>query len=260
MGGFFLQLFRWLPLVLLAATGCSGMRAHSAAPLRIGVSPDYPPLAFMRDGQVAGVEIDFAQALGLELNLPVQFVSVPWEKQIDALLAGQTDIIMSGMTRTSARARSVAFAEPYLVTGLRALARREDLARFDTAEKFRKHGTAMGFTAGSTADVFIQQECPEARRVPVKRRADAVSGLANGKLDVYVDDGFVVAELYAANASALVVLPLALSLDSFAWAVRPEDTELLGQVNSQLAQWVRDGTRDAVIDHWMPDLRKIQER
>jgi ABC-type amino acid transport substrate-binding protein len=101
-------------LVLLVAgvltlAGCSSAPTsagpqHAAVPapapgdttvLRVGMSPVFPPMVFKQAGELAGVEVDLARALGAKLGRRVVFVELPWEDQIEALTAGKTDIIMS---------------------------------------------------------------------------------------------------------------------------------------------------------------------
>lgn len=98
-------------LVVLAgvACGCPPPRQAVTGPsaarsmLRVGVSPDAPPVAFMRDGRIVGVEPDLAQALVNHFQRPLALVPMDWQSLIPALLAGRVDAIMSGMTITQAR-------------------------------------------------------------------------------------------------------------------------------------------------------------
>jgi ABC-type amino acid transport substrate-binding protein len=85
--------------------------------LRVGVSPDAPPIAFMREGRIVGVEPDLAQALVNHFQRPLALVPMDWQSLIPALLAGRVDAIMSGMTITQAREVRVAFADPYMRPG-----------------------------------------------------------------------------------------------------------------------------------------------
>src|SRR5206468_10265090 len=89
--------------------------------LKVGITPEYPPLVFRQPDSTNGLEIELAKALGKELGRPIQFVVLEWEDQIPALLDRQTDIIMSGMSITKTRQLRVAFSKPYLQSELRAL-------------------------------------------------------------------------------------------------------------------------------------------
>ena len=86
--------------------------------LRVGVSPDSPPLIFKQNDEISGLEAEMAVALANYLEKTAVFVEVPWEDQIPALLANRTDIIMSGMSVTLARQYEIAFSKPYFKSGL----------------------------------------------------------------------------------------------------------------------------------------------
>src|SRR5215831_6165331 len=82
--------------------------------LRVGLAPQYPPIAFTQDGRVTGLEVDCAHGVAGELGRQVTFIELDWDALIPALEAGQIDIIMSGMSITDARAQRVWFVSPYL--------------------------------------------------------------------------------------------------------------------------------------------------
>src|SRR6266446_3350653 len=107
-------LFLFLPALLLAACDKAGPK-----PLRVGMDKSYPPFE-MRDtrGQPSGVSVDLAKALGENLGRPVEFENMPFEGLIPALKTGRVDVVISSMTATEERAKSVDFSEPYLRTGL----------------------------------------------------------------------------------------------------------------------------------------------
>ena len=86
-------------------------------------------------------------------------------------------------------------------------------------------------------------------------RKDALFNLKSRDIDIYLDDGFAIAELFASNEANLAVLPMPLTTEEFAWGVRPADGELLASINTALAKWKADGSLDRVIDRWMPYLK-----
>src|SRR5689334_1634629 len=96
------------------------------AALRVGIAPNYPPLAFKQQGHLAGLEVDFAHGLEVELSRPVVLVELAWDTLIPALESGTIDVIMSGMSITGARTQRVRFVSNYLQVGQMAMFRKAD--------------------------------------------------------------------------------------------------------------------------------------
>jgi ABC-type amino acid transport substrate-binding protein len=220
--------------------------------LRVGVTPTYPPIVFKQAGRISGVEADLAVLLGTRLGRTVQFVEVDWVQQIDALLAGKTDIIMSGMSITEARRIRVAFSEPYFEGGLMAAVRAEDARRYPSREALLGTSASVGVIEGTTGDVFVQRNFPNARRVALSRASDGALGLRHRSIDVFVHDAPAIAWLVSANEADLAGIRQYLNREPLGWAVRRTDTELLAQVNAALAGWKADGTLAGILGRWLP--------
>ena len=157
-------------------------------------------------------------------------------------MAGKTDIIMSGMSVTDARAVRIAFTEPYLEGGLMAAVRTEDARQYGVARGAAPdHGT-VGAVERTTGDVFVQQSFPNARRVTLSIASDGALALRRRTIDVFVHDGPSIAWLVSANEADLAGLWQPLNRESLAWGVRRDDPQLLARVNESLGVWKRDGT------------------
>jgi polar amino acid transport system substrate-binding protein len=223
--------------------------------LRVGVTSTYPPIIFRQGGQIAGVEADLARLLGTRLSRPVYFVEVAWEQQIDTLMAGRTDIIMSGMSVTEARAFRIAFTEPYLEGGLMAAVRREDDRRYGSREALLQTSATVGFIEGTTGDVFVRQNFRNAPKVTLSLASDGALALRRRTIDVFVHDGPSIAWLVSANEADLAGLWQPLNHEGLAWGIRRDDP-LLAQINEILGTWKRDGTLTDVLVRWLPYLRR----
>jgi len=257
--------------VLLAGLDQSGMNACvaaetsqsgaavSAAPLRVGITPEYPPLVFRQPDGTNGLEIDFAKALGQELGRPVEFVVLRRDQLLDALLAKQIDIIMSGMSVTKARQLKIRFSDPYVRNELRAIFPIREAKYFKTVEDLLKTQAKVGVVAGSTGDAFVKQNCTSAQIVPVTMRRDVATWLLKTKkMDVFVDDSYALADILSKNEADIGYLPQPLSEEDLAWGVRPDDTQFLATVNRILSNWKSDGTLDRLLDRWLPYLKNLR--
>src|SRR5262249_42080963 len=228
--------WRFIPFLLLAGAavwaGCAQQEYHPeyrpdpppvqvpANAIRVGVSPTYPPVIFRKGGEIMGLEADFAGRLSGRLGRPFYFIPVPFEEQIDALLARRTDVIMSGMSITQARAVRVAFTDPYMEIGLLAAVRAEDRSRYPSKEALLQTDAPVGAIDGTTGAVFLQRNFPNARRVGVVTAADGALALRRRSIDVFIHDGPSIAWLVSSNEAELAGVWQFLNKEQLAWAVR----------------------------------------
>jgi polar amino acid transport system substrate-binding protein len=238
-----------LSQTLVAALG--GPPPESTA-LRVGVTPNFPPVIYKEAGKLAGIEVDFANALGEELGRPIKLVEIDWEDQIPALTDGRTDIIMSSMSITRPRELRVAFARPYIAVGQMVLVRRADANKYLMGFPARPEGT-IGVLKATTGDFLVQQEFSRNKRKEYKTPQEAGKALEKKRIDLFICDSPVVLWLAGMNEiEGLVPVPVFLTQEQLAWAVRKSDAELLGSVNSALEKFQKDGRATAIIKRWIP--------
>jgi ABC-type amino acid transport substrate-binding protein len=245
---------RWLAalLVVLMASSCSTMRSAKKLPLRVGVTPNYPPLIMMQGDKAAGAECDFAAQLSSELGRPLVLMPVPWELQIDELVAGNIDIVMSGMTITPARQARAAFCDSYMDNPLIAVARRGESGKYAAADAVLGATGSMGVLKRTSADAFVRRYCTNAKVLSLSTREDVVFYLANQRIDLYIDDLAAAVGIVSRNEARLELVRIPLAPQALGWAVRPDDEELKKQANEALARWRANGLLDRVLDRWMP--------
>src|SRR5262249_54299516 len=161
--------------------------------------------------KLAGIEADFAKALGEELGRPIQFVEISWEDQIEALTGGKIDIIMSSMSITRPRTLRVAFARPYLAVGQATLVRREDANKYLLGFPIRPEGT-IGVLKATTGDFLVQQEFSRNKRKDFKSPEDAARALRKKNIDLFISDSPVILWLASINEDqGLVSVPIYLT-------------------------------------------------
>lgn len=228
----------------------SALQASTNAPLRVGVSPVFPPMIFKQGKELKGVEIELANALGAQLNREIVFVEVPWKDQIEALNAGRTDIIMSSMSVTPARKFVVSFSRPYFLTGQMALVRREDKNNYALGFPYKLNGN-VGVLKATTGEFLVQRDFPKS---PIKAYAtseDAAKALIKKKINLFITDSTLVWYLAGTHANeGLTAVPIVLSEEPLAWAVRKHDDALLASVNEFVSKGSQDGTLLKVFRRW----------
>ena len=241
-----------LVFVLVAFSSCTTTQNTGPAALRVGITPQFPPMIFLSGGWAAGVEVDLARLLGQKLERPVQFIPVDWTDQIPALLAGKTDIIMSSMTITQSRKVRINFTDPYFKSGLLAMMRAEDIPKYKSREDVAKSFATIGVVGGTTGDIFVQQNFANSRKIALSKSGDAPSELKRRSIDFFVYDGPTIMWLVSQNEADFVAIKKPLNEEFLAWGVRRDDEVLLATVNKILADWERDGTLNRVLKRWLP--------
>jgi len=244
-------------IVLLSLGGCATTGVQTGQvpgnSLRVGVTPNYPPVIFKMNEQITGLEADLARRLAQELGRPAEFVEISWEKQIPALLEGKTDIIMSGMTITQARQVRITFSQPYLTSGLMIAFAAENASKYASLKAIMESFPDVGFVAGTTGEVYARNTFREGNRmVPVKSASEAALALKNRRIDIFVYDAPAIAWIVSENEADLKLLPELLNIEYLGWGLRQNDKELLGKVNATLNKWKTDGTLKETILKWLP--------
>ena len=256
---FFLLLTGCLLFLLSACTATSDHRRTVKIPpdpslLRIGISPDAPPLIYKQDGRITGLEADLARRLGQFTGKKIQFVEIKWENQISALEQNEIDIIMSGISITSGRKYRIAFTIPYLRSGQLILVRLQDKALFSTGiYSLMNSNYLIGTVKNTTGDLFITQAISGAKIKSFTKATDAVRALSNKKIDAFVYDAPMICHYAAINENEKLTPILTLFTEEYlAWGVRKEDSELLTQANLFLQELKGKEQLPRIIRTWIP--------
>jgi L-arginine-binding protein/L-ornithine-binding protein len=105
---------------LLGALALSALSlvAHAdEKPVRIGIEAGYPPFSFKTpDGKLAGFDVDIGNALCEEMKVKCTWVEQEFDGLIPALKVRKIDAILSSMTITDERKKSVDFTNKYYHT------------------------------------------------------------------------------------------------------------------------------------------------
>ena len=238
-------------LAMLLLLGTSLTMAADA--LRVGLSPDYPPLAFQQDGQIVGVEADNARAVGEIIGRKISLLSMPFEKLMPALLAGEIDVIMSGFSVTGERSAQVLFTDSYMLVGQMAILHRDKIARFAQPWSIYRPGVRVGVEPGTTGAAYAERELKEAEVKFYQDSAAAFAGLRADEIDLYIHDAPTSWQLATSRENAdLISLYSPMTEEMLAWAVRPGDDVLAGELNRALRVMKTNGTLQYILNRWIP--------
>jgi ABC-type amino acid transport substrate-binding protein len=251
-------------LVLLsAAGGCSMTRSRSSATalpaeLRVGITPNYPPLALKDGGALKGVEVDFSVLLGKQLGVQIKMVELPWEELIPALVDGKIDIIMSGMSITAARTEYIDFTVPYMTIGQMALVRKVELPRRRDQSDLDLPTSKVGVLQNTTGDYYARRSLKQASVMGFTTVEEGVAALRSGQIDFFLSDAPTIWQITSRGAvenQDLGGIYRPLTTEYLAWGVRQGDDVLRRQLNTTLLNWEQAGQIHDVLDDWINTRR-----
>ena len=130
--------------------------------LNVGLSTFVPWSMRDKEGELIGFEIDVAKRLAEDLGVDVNFVPTAWDGIIPALIAGNFDVIISGMTVTPQRNLTVNFTVPYAHSGMRLVAHKDMAGTLTTLEDYNDPDVVFSLRRGSTPASFVQATLPKA--------------------------------------------------------------------------------------------------
>ncbi len=242
-----------MAFALIAALG-RGAAAEEPQPLRVGMAPNYPPLAFKQNGKLKGIEVDFATRLGPALHRKVEIIETEWEELGPALQAKKIDMVMSGTSITEERKKNVNFTEPYLTVGQMVIVRKADYADLSDPAAMDQTKSRVGYVSRTTGEKWARENLKKAKLHGYTDTREGVAALEHDQIDFFIQDAPAVWRVTGGlmnESPTLSGLFRPLTTEYLAWAVPKDDPELLAQLNRVLEQWKKDGTLEHVLDDWI---------
>jgi arginine/ornithine transport system substrate-binding protein len=124
-------------------------------PLKIGIEAAYPPFASKApDGSIVGFDYDIGNALCAEMKVKCTWVEQEFDGLIPALKVRKIDAILSSMSITEDRKKSVDFTDRYYSTQAR-LVMKEGTTVSDSLDELK--GKKIGVQRGSIHDSFAKK-------------------------------------------------------------------------------------------------------
>ena len=81
--------------------------------LIVGTNGVFPPFEYMENGELVGFDIDLIKQIGKDLGYEIEMKVQPFDALIPSLKTGKLDAIISGMSATEERKKSVDFTDEY---------------------------------------------------------------------------------------------------------------------------------------------------
>jgi len=258
-----LRCFRFLLLLtcgVFAGCGARTPQGGAVQPLVVGMDATYRPFEFVDDkGTITGVSVEIGRAVGEQLGRPVVFKNINFDGLIVALKTGAIDLIISSMTATEERRKSIGFSDPYVKTGLAILAGRD--SPVTDAESLEGAGRRIAVRIGTTGESWCMEHLPEAKLVRLDSDAACVLEVVNGSVEAWVYDQISVMNYHAQHPAQTKAWLKPLRVEEWAVGMRREGSEAMrGAVNEALRQLRESGGFAAIADQYLKAERTLMEK
>ena len=139
-------------------------------------------------GELAGFDIDLANALAETMGVKPEFRTMPFDRLIPALEDGKVDVVISNMTMTIGRNMRVAFAGPYFVSGKCLITREQEIAQVQEPDDLNETDARIAAVKGTTSENFVAELLPGTKYVPVESTDAGTNLVSSGKVNAFLTD------------------------------------------------------------------------
>ena len=242
----------FLKLFAAAVVAFAVSTAPVSADIKFGVAAEpYPPFAEKgADGNWKGWEIEIAEALCAAMNEKCEWVEVAWDGIIPALLAKKFDVIISSMSITEERMKTIDFSDKYYNTPAVIVAPKgSDISADPASVKGKIVGVQVATTHANYAEKHLQsmadsiktyQTFDEHNQDLVAGRIDAVVGDSLAMSPFLKSDGGQCCEVKGNLEDIAVFGP------GVGGGMRKGETELMQKFNAAIQKIRSDGTYDTI--------------
>lgn len=200
--------------------------------INIGVFSDKNPFGYVdENGDYQGYDVYFAERLGEDLGVDVNFVSTEAANRIEYLQTGKVDVILANFTVTDERAEEVDFALPYMNVALGVVSRDDNV--IESLDNWNPDESII-VISGTTAETYLVENYPDIQLQKFDSYATAKEAFENGTSVAWANDNTEVIAFALQNDGYTVGIPSLGSNDTIAPAVTKGNDTLLNWINDEI--------------------------
>ena len=200
--------------------------------INIGVFSDKSPFGYVdENGDYAGYDVYFAERIGQDLGVKINYVSTEAANRIEYLQTGKVDIILANFTVTEERAEEVDFALPYMNVALGVVSPSD--AVIESLDEIGPEDQVI-VISGTTAETYLTKNYPDIRLQKYDAYAEAKTAFENGNGGAWSNDNTEVIAFSLENAGYTVGIPSLGDQDTIAPAVTKGNETLLNWLNQEI--------------------------
>jgi polar amino acid transport system substrate-binding protein len=229
--------------------------------IKIGVSATREPFCFIDENKkVTGHDGELARRVAAKLGRPIEFVDMKFSALVTSLQSGKIDLIISGMTATEERKKSVDFTESYFENSqVMLVKKRADDAASQKGKKLELKSIddikdkRIGVLLGSVHDTYAMKNYPKATVMQYKNPSELMLAVKSGKVDAAMYTHETLLEMLRTDSEikqlgdTLFTIPIAMGFNQQNDALRDKFNQFLkktkesGVFNDMVDRWIDNG-------------------
>jgi ABC-type amino acid transport substrate-binding protein len=235
--------------LMLAGCGCDKEAPKQSNHLVVGLSADYPPFEYFKEGQIVGFDVDLMKALAAKIGATVEFKDMNLDGIIGALQTNRIEAAISSLTVSEERKKAVDFTDSYY-SGSVAIVSYKTL-KIDTLNDIK--GQTIGVQTGSVYETYansdLKAQVGDLTIKTLPKIPDLIQDLKSKRI-VCLVMGTTEAKRLEAEQPDLKAMVVGGSETEVAIAV-PKNSELRKKLNQALAEMKADGSLERLTKEWL---------
>jgi polar amino acid transport system substrate-binding protein len=235
-----------LPLMASPASAAEKMKT-----ITVATDATWPPMEFVdAKKNIVGFDIDFLRAVAKETGFKVTFKNTAWDGIFAGIAAGKYDAIISSVTITDERKKTMDFSEPYINAGqILVVPKKENSVKKIADLAGKKVGAQIGTTGA--------MEVKKASGVELKTYDEiglAFEDMAAGRVSAVVCDTPVAANFALQRKEykeKFKIVGKPFTEEFYGIVVKKGDKELLGVINKGIKLVKSKGLNKAIEKKWL---------
>lgn len=223
--------------------------------LRVGLTATQPPYSMLaNDSAIIGFEVDIAKKLAKKMGVKFVPVEMIFAELIPSLLAGDIDLIMSGMTMTAERNMEIAFVGPDHSAGKSILTFAQIYADAESPEELNKGSVKVAVLKGSTSEEYVKEYMPKAKLVATDDYAEAIELVEKEKVGLLLaGDAIIRYTMFRNPNSGFVTLDEPFNYEPIGIGVKPDDFLFINLLENLINEMRENGELESLENYWFWD-------
>lgn len=220
--------------------------------IKIGLMGTYAPYNFLNDKhEVDGFDADVSKEVAKRLGVQADFITGEFSGLIEGLQTGKYDALVSQVTITDDRKKTMDFSTPYVKNSVSVIVK-SDNTSVKAIEDFK--GKKIGVGLGTNDETYLRNDVlPKVGTFNIVTYNDVITSLTDlnaGRIDATLNNIFAIQPLVENNHFQIKTVGPSVKDDFAGIAIRKNNPQLLDALNKALADMKTDGTFKQIFQKW----------